>query len=116
MQVSRLLRVGQECRELCVGCFPERAWSFGVCSGVAGRGQSALGVPEIEAEMLKVCDVFDAILSHAECARMNYVASLRMRALTWNTEKRRERACAQAQARDNHNRLAFVYKRMTETV
>ena len=37
-QRRRLPRVGQEGRELRVGCVPERAWSFVVCSGIAGRG------------------------------------------------------------------------------
>ena len=38
----------------CVGCVPERTWSFVVCSGVAVRchsDSSCAGVPELEAEM-----------------------------------------------------------------
>ena len=40
--------------ENCVGCVPERTWSFVVCSGVAVRchsDSSCAGVPELEAEM-----------------------------------------------------------------
>ena len=51
-QRRRLLRVGQEGRELRVGCVPERAWSVVVFSGVAGPATSvALDVPELEAEL-----------------------------------------------------------------
>ena len=39
-QRRRLLRVGQEGRELRIRCVPERAWSFDVCSGVTRRGHS----------------------------------------------------------------------------
>ena len=51
----RLLRVGQEGQELGVGCVPERAWSFDVCSGVAGLPVTAtsvaLGLPGLSAEI-----------------------------------------------------------------
>ena len=40
-QRRRLLSVAQEGRELRVGCVPECAWSFDVCSSVARRGHSS---------------------------------------------------------------------------
>ena len=48
------LRVGQEGRELRVGCVPERSWSFGVCSRDrrtwSQRAAVAVGVPELGVE------------------------------------------------------------------